>query len=134
MKYDSVVNFVQINVEAFEVTSITGPAFMNMTQSQTDDDKTVRIFCQGIDLDVKLIGSVSYLWKRSVTFQHMKIRNLTINWAMTPDWFLKGVYSSMEDFDLVVEEPLIARALYNNHELLLDQINKQVASYIPTIM
>lgn len=53
---------------------------------------------------------------------------------MTPDWFLKGVYSSMEDFDLVVEEPLIARALYNNHELLLDQINKQVASYIPTVV
>lgn len=82
-------------------------------------------------MDVKLIGSVSYLWKRSVTFDHMKIRNLTINWAMTPDWFLKGVYSSMQDFDLVVDEPLISRALYNNHDLLLDQINKQVASYIP---
>ena len=64
----------------------------------------------------------------------MKIRNLTINLAMTPDWILKGVYSSMQDFDLVVEEPLIARALYNSHLVLLDQINKQVANLIPNLM
>jgi len=99
-----------------------------------DADKTVRIFIQGIDVDVKLVGSVSYLWKRSITFEHMKIRNLTINLAMTPDWILKGVYSSMQDFDLVVEEPLIARALYNSHLVLLDQINKQVANLIPNLM
>ena len=43
---------------------------------------------------------------------------------MTPAWILKGVYASMQDFDLVVEEPLIARALYNNHEVLLEQVNK----------
>ena len=59
---------------------------MNITQSRTDPNGIVRFFIQGIDFDVNLTGSVSYLWKRSVTFEHMKIRNLTINFAMTPDW------------------------------------------------
>jgi hypothetical protein len=59
---------------------------MNITQSRTDPSGIVRFFIQGIDVDVKLTGSVSYLWKRSVTFEHMKVRNLTINFAMTPDW------------------------------------------------
>lgn len=72
----------------------------------------MRFFIQGIDIDVDLTGSVSYLWKRSVTFEHMKIRNLTINFAMTPDWEFKGVFGQIQDFDLVVLEPLIARALY----------------------
>ena len=120
MKYNSVVDFVQLDVEAFEVLTLAGPSYLNITQSKIDADKTVRFLIQGIDFDVKLIGSVSYLWKRSITFDHMRIRNLTINFAMTPDWILKGVYSSMQDFDLVVEEPLIARALYNSHLVLLD--------------
>jgi hypothetical protein len=50
----------------------------------------------------------------------MKIRNLTIDFAMTPDWQFKGVFSQIQDFDLVVEEPLISRALYEGHELLLE--------------
>ena len=120
MKYNSVVDFVQLDVEAFEVLSLAGPSYLNITQSKIDADKTVRFLIQGIDFDVKLIGSASYLWKRSITFDHMRIRNLTINFAMTPDWVLKGVYSCIQDFDLVVEEPLIARALYNSHSVLLD--------------
>ena len=59
---------------------------MNITQSRSDPSGIVRFFIQGIDFDVNLTGSVSYLWKRSVTFEHMKIRNLTINFEMTPDW------------------------------------------------
>jgi len=90
---------------------------VNITHASSDN--LVRYIIHGIDIDVTLNGSVSYLWKRSITFDHMKIRNLTINFAITPSWDLKGAYSSMQDFDLVVEEPLISRALYESHEAIV---------------
>lgn len=111
--------------------SIAGPTFINVTQSKADPKKTVRFFIQGIDVDVKLAGSVNYFWQRSVTLDHMKIRNLTINVAITPDWIFQGVFCQIQDFDLVVEEPLVSRALYSSHELLLSQINQFLAKVMP---
>jgi len=83
---------------------------VNITHASSDN--LIKFIIHGIDIDVKLNGSVSYLWKRSITFDHMKIRNLTINFAITPSWEFKGAYTSIQDFDLVVEEPLISGALY----------------------
>jgi hypothetical protein len=53
--------------------------------------------------------------------------------AITPGWKLKGVYSSIQDFDLVVEEPLVARALYNNHQKLLEEINRIISIQAPNL-
>ena len=131
--YNSIVNFLAIDIQGFEITSITGPSYFNITQSITDADKTVRFFLHGIDVDVKLNGSVSYLWQRSITFEHLKIRNITVNMAITPGWKFKGVYSSIQDFDLVVEEPLVARALYNNHQKLLEEINNIISIQAPNL-
>ena len=44
MKYNSVVDFVYLDVEAFEVISLAGPTYFNITQSKVDSDKTVRFF------------------------------------------------------------------------------------------
>jgi hypothetical protein len=89
-------------VHSFQIRKLAGPTFMNVTQSKADPSKTVRFFIQGIDIDVKLEGSVSYLWKRSVTLDHIKIRNLTIDFAITPDWIFQGVFCQIQDFDLIV--------------------------------
>lgn len=63
---------------------------MNVTQSKVDE--RVSFILRGIDVDVQLYGSVSYLWERSITFDHVKVRNITLDISMTPAWQVLGIY------------------------------------------
>jgi len=78
MKFNSATNFLYFDIQSFEVISISGPTSINLTQSKTDNDKTMRFLIEGIDLEAKVDGKVGYLWKRSITIDSLKVRNVTI--------------------------------------------------------
>ena len=103
MYYSSWVNFLQINVEGFQIKEIKGPALLNVSQSKSSDNNSpVRFTVHGVDIDLRLFGSVSYLWRRSITFEHLRVRNFTLQFSMSPNWEFLSVSSCIQDFDLVV--------------------------------